>query len=128
VVARRAANQCAGLARSSSRSKGTTASSLGSLNASHASTNALAHAAPTSRVGRLATYASAIHALNAAPVNSLAAKQAIAEAAAALAKASNKAVTPAAVQAVNANLGLKVSKTNVVAIADQATDDKASSR
>jgi hypothetical protein len=108
------------------RGKGSTAPSLGSLNASHASNQALAHAAPNSRVGHLAAYAAAVKAFKAAPPNSLAAKHALSQAAQALALASNKAVTPATVQAVNKNLGLKVSATTATAIAKQATVDKSS--
>src|SRR5262249_46283479 len=101
-------------------------SAMGSLNASHASTTGLAHAAPNSAVGQLAGYAAAINALNAAAPNSLAAKQATTQAAQALARASNKTVTPATVQAVNQNLGLTVTNAPATAIANQANADKAS--
>jgi hypothetical protein len=84
----------------------------------------LAHAAPNSRVGRIAAYTAAIKSLKAAPPNSPAAARAISKAAQSLALASNKAVTPAAVQAVNANLGLKVSAADVAAIANQANADR----
>jgi hypothetical protein len=98
---------------------------MGALNASHASSTALAHAAPNSRVGHLAAYAAAIKSLSAAPPNSLAAALAISQAAQALAKASNKSVTPLSVRAVNKTMGLNVSATNVAAIADQANTDRA---
>jgi hypothetical protein len=108
------------------KGRGATASALGSLNASHVSAQGLAHAASNSRVGQLSGYAAAVHSLNAAPPHSLAASRAISQAAQALAKASNKTVTPTVVQAVNVNLGLTVSRSNAAAIARQANFDKGS--
>ena len=55
--------------------KGSTASTLGALNAAHASPNALAHASPNSRVGKIAAYKDSVAALNTANAN-LAAAQA----------------------------------------------------
>jgi hypothetical protein len=71
---------------------GATAASLGSLNASHASPSAFAHAAPNSVVGQLAAYASA---LNNGNINA---------AALALAAAANHSLTAQTVMAVNTNL------------------------
>jgi hypothetical protein len=105
--------------------KGSVASGLGSLNASHASSQALAHAAPNSRVGHIAAYASAIKSLEAAPPHSRAAARAISRAAQSIALASNKTVMPATVQAVDARLGLTVSKAEAIAIANQANVDRA---
>ena len=45
------------------------ASSLGALNGAHASPNARTHAAPNSRVGRIATYAKVVQAENALAIN-----------------------------------------------------------
>jgi hypothetical protein len=67
---------------------------MGSLNASHANANALVNASANSRVGALATYGKAVQQGN------------LALAAQALAKASNKAVNAAMVNAVNVNMGL----------------------
>lgn len=49
-----------------SSSHGSDASSLGALNAAHASENALAHANPNSRVGKIAAYRDAVLAAQAA--------------------------------------------------------------
>jgi hypothetical protein len=49
---------------SASSSHGALASSLGALNAAHASTTALDSAAPNSRVGRIATYGKVVDAEN----------------------------------------------------------------
>ena len=87
----------------------------------------MAHAAPNSRVGRIAAYRAAIEALNKAPPNSLAARQALTRAALALSQASNKSVTTTSVSTVNTNLGLKVSARNVdtiVALASKDTDSR----
>ena len=54
--------------------KGSTASKLGALNAAHASPNALAHASPNSRVGKIAAYKDSVAALNTANANLAAAQ------------------------------------------------------
>ena len=74
------------------RGHGALASAMGSLNASHASQQAFAHASHNSVVGQLAAYASALNQGN------------LSAAAQSLAKASNHALTAQVVTAVNANL------------------------
>lgn len=66
----------------------------GSLNAAHASATARAHAAPNSRVGKIASYESAIQAGD------------IAAAGASLADAANKTIIGSMVHAVNDLLGI----------------------
>jgi hypothetical protein len=95
----------------SQTSHGALASALGSLNAVHASPTALAHAAPTSQVGMLASYQSAMLAALAMPATTPAQiaqrNAAIASARAdLLAPAANKGLTPATVTAVDQRLGL----------------------
>jgi len=88
---------------------GRSAAIRGSLNASHASPSALAHAAPNSRVGHVAAYVAAVRAGN------------LTAAAQALAKASNKSVTTQTVQALNARLGVSTTESQAAAIAAKAT-------
>jgi len=101
---------------------GATAAALGSLNASHASAQAFAHASPNSVVGHLAAYAAALN-------NGLTNAN-IATAAQALAKAANHSLTTTVVMAVNNNLTAKgvlnVSVDNTVAahIASMANADR----
>jgi len=89
---------------------GATASQLGALNAAHASPTALAHAAPNSRVGMIASYDSAMtRALampSATPAQRAARNSAISQARAQLATASNKPVTASVARAVDRQLGL----------------------
>ena len=99
--------------------KGSTASSLGGLNAAHASSVALGHAAPNSEIGMIAAYAAAINAYNSATTPAAQAT-ALTAAATALANASNKGVTSATVDALNLLLGVSVSSTTVDSIAAQA--------
>lgn len=103
--------------------EGSSASSLGALNAAHASPTALGHAAANSRVGRIATYDKVVRAENTLenPNATLAQKQAAqaylnsqgldqmsAQQAerTALARAANKPVTQQVMDAVNDLLGL----------------------
>lgn len=82
----------------------------GALNAAHASSNALAHAAPKSRVGQIATYDRSMLTALAMPTNTaaqLAARDAvIAASRAQLATVTNKNLTPSVVTLVDARLGL----------------------
>jgi len=117
---------------SSKSTKGSTASTLGALNAAHASPNALAHASPTSRVGKIAAYKDSVAALNTANANLAAAQaafaanpnpatqaaltaaeeaQATAQAntAQALATAANKSISTATVVGVDNLLGVSLS-------------------
>ena len=114
------------------KGKGSTASALGALNAAHASANALAHASPNSRVGKVAAYKDAINSLNTTnanlaaaqsafnanptPANQMAlndaiAAQATAQAAAAqaLANAANKSISTTSVVGVDNLLGVSLS-------------------
>jgi hypothetical protein len=75
--------------------------SLGRLNAAHASTQALANAAPNSAVGRIAAYRDVLD------VKELD-EAAIEDAAKALAAASNKPVTEDTVRALNGLLGIEL--------------------
>jgi hypothetical protein len=103
--------------------EGGTASSLGALNAAHASRAALTHAAANSRVGRIATYEKVVRAENTlanpnatpaqkqaaqAYLNSLGLGQMSAQQAerTALARAANKPITQQVIDAVNDLLGL----------------------
>ena len=90
---------------------GSLASSLGSLNAVHASTTAMVHAAPNSQVGQIASYHSAMVTAVSMPTNTpaaVAARNAAIAAARAdiLGPATNKELTPAVVSAVDSKLGL----------------------
>jgi hypothetical protein len=71
------------------------ASALGSLNASHASATARAHASPNSQVGKLAAYEAAL------------AEGDLEAAAAALGSAANKEITPEVVAEVNQNMSIE---------------------
>jgi protein involved in temperature-dependent protein secretion len=105
---------------------------LGALNAAHASPNALAHASPSSRVGKIAAYKESVSALNAANANLASAQAAFnanpnpttqsalaaaeqaqataqANAAQALANAANKSISTASVVGVNSLLGVSLS-------------------
>jgi len=90
--------------------KGAVAAAAGALNAAHASPTALAHAAPGSTVGKIASYDRAMLAALAMPANTpaqIAARNtAIAAARGRLAASSNKSLTPAVVSRVDALLGL----------------------
>jgi hypothetical protein len=115
----------------SKSTKGSTASQLGALNAAHASPNALAHASPSSRVGKIAAYKDSVAALNTANTNLAAAQaafaanpnattqaaltaaqsaQATAQAntAQALATAANKSISTSSVVGVNNLLGVSL--------------------
>ncbi|MGH7125454.1 MAG: hypothetical protein ACREFI_13850 [Stellaceae bacterium] len=107
-------------AATSKNTKGLTASALGALNAAHASPNALAHASPNSRVGKIAAYKDAINALNVANANlaacasncgALVSAQATAQAnaAQALANAANKSISTTSVVGVDNLLGVSLS-------------------
>lgn len=90
---------------------GSLASTLGSLNAAHASSKALAHASPTSTVGLIGAYHNAMVAALAmpavTPAQVMARNAAIASARAdLLAQAANKDLTPAGVSAVDKQIGL----------------------
>lgn len=92
-------------------SHGALASALEALNAAHASPTALAHAAPTSRVGLIAAYDRAMLAALPMPTATLAEIAARNAAIAAarqnqLAAAANKGLTPSAVAHVDALIGL----------------------
>jgi len=95
-------------------SHGVTAASLGSLNASHASAQAFAHASPHSVVGQLSAYAVALN------------KGDLSAAASALAQAANHSVTAAVVTTVNTNLtqahvlSVSVSQSQAATIASMA--------
>ena len=101
---------------------GSTASTLGSLNAGHASATAMAHASPHSRVGELAVYKSDLAAYKAALAsnNPIAARQNLAAAAQALAVAANKTVTTNTVAALNRELGIRFSTATDTQIAQLA--------
>ena len=124
--------------------KGAMASTLGALNAAHASPNALAHASPNSRVGHVAAYKEAVNGLNTANANLAAAQAAFnaspttanamalanaqtaqtnaqATAAQALATAANKSISASTVTGVNSLLGVSLSApTTPDALAAQA--------
>jgi hypothetical protein len=91
-------------------SQGAIASAAAALNAAHASPQALANAAPGSRVGQISAYDRAMIAALAMPGTSpaqIAARTAsIAAARAQLATASTKSLTPAVVARVDSLLGL----------------------
>jgi len=90
---------------------GSIASATGSLNASHASLNAMSHAAPNSTVGMIGSYRGAMLAAlgmpTATPAQVAARNTAIAAARAdLLGPASNKELTPSVVSAVDKQIGL----------------------
>jgi hypothetical protein len=91
-------------------SSGQLASALGALNAAHASPAALAHAAPGSKVGQIATYdramLTALAMPDITPAQIAARNAAIAAARGQLAAASNKSLTPPVVARVDDLLGL----------------------
>ena len=109
---------------------GATASTLGSLNAAHASDTALAHASSHSRVGELATYKTDIAAFRAALAsnNPIAARQDLAAAAQALARAANKTVTADTVAALNTELGIRLSTATDTRIAQLAETNRQQQR
>lgn len=107
-------------------------STLGALNAAHTSPNALAHASPNSRVGKIAAYKDAVGTLNTANANLATAQAAFAatpnamtqadltaaqsaqaaaqaNAAQALANAANKSISTSSVVGVNNLLGVSLS-------------------
>jgi uncharacterized membrane protein len=102
---------------------------MGSLNASHASLEAFAHASPNSVVGQLAAYAQALN--NYATTQN---EASLAQAAHALALASNNPLNASVVNAVNANLmsasvlstNLSLSPNEVNAVVEMANQDQAS--
>ena len=94
----------------SAKKSGLSASSLGRLNAAHASPNARANAAPHSAVGLLGQYVDAVEADD------------LEAAAAALAAAANKDIDLAVVGAVDDLLGLEVDEEDEQEIADLASD------
>lgn len=83
------------------------ASSLGRLNAAHASERALANASPNSTVGRIGAYKAALEDGD------------LAAAAEALASVSNKAVTEASVRSLNGLLGVTAEETQITEIVDK---------
>lgn len=91
-------------------SSGQMSSALGALNAAHASSNALNHAASGSRVGHIATYDKAMLSALAMPTNTpvaiAAQTAAIASARTQLAANSNKSLTAQVVTKVDGYLGL----------------------
>ena len=100
--------------RGSTVSHGSLASALGALNAVHASPTAMAHAAPTSTVGMIGAYHSAMVTALAMPSTTptqIAARNAAIAAARSslLAQAANKSLTPSVVTAVDQRLGLPAS-------------------
>jgi hypothetical protein len=98
------------------------AAQLGALNAAHASQTALAHAAPNSRVGLIASYRNSLLAYEQALAsnNTVQASNALAAAAQSLAKASNKSITTSSVAALNNQLGIQTSTATNAVIASQA--------
>jgi hypothetical protein len=96
---------------------GNLASAAGNLNAAHASPNALAHAAPNSTVGRIATYNRAMVSALAMPTGTraqrAARRDAIATARMGLAGAANKPLSGAVVARVDQQLGLPRSNPNI---------------
>jgi hypothetical protein len=94
-------------------SHGQISSALGALNAAHASPVALAHAAPSSRVGVMAAYDHAmVNALGmpaTTPAQIAARNAAIGAARSQLAVSANKQVTPAVATRVDTLLGLPAS-------------------
>jgi hypothetical protein len=102
----------------STTSHGSIASAMGSLNASHASLNAMSHAAPTSTVGMIGSYrgamVTAIGMPTATPAQVAARNAAIASARAdVLGPAANKELTPSVVSAVDKQLGLPATNPNL---------------
>lgn len=93
-------------------SQGELAKAAGALNAAHASSAGLAHAAPGSRVGQIATYDRAMLSAISLPVSTpteiAAHNAAIAAARAQLATASNKTLTSTVISQIDARLGLPV--------------------
>lgn len=93
-----------------SASQGQLASASGALNAAHASPNALAHAAPGSRVGQIATYDRLMRSALAMPANTqaeIAARNAaIGAARTQLSTATNKTLTGPVISQVDRRLGL----------------------
>ena len=91
-------------------SNGQLASALGALNAAHASPTALAHAAPGSTVGKIATYdklmVSALAMPTATATQIAARNAAITSARLQLASTTNKSVTPTVIAKVDQTLGL----------------------
>lgn len=91
-------------------SNGQIASASGALNAAHASPSALAHAAPTSNVGRISTYDKMMLGAIAMPSSTsaqvVARNAAITAARVQLASGTNKTVTAAVITNVDKNLGL----------------------
>jgi hypothetical protein len=97
-----------------SKGQGLTASSLGSLNAAHASAMGLAHANRlNSVVGQIATYKDALTSEDGADIEA---------AAEALANAANKPIDQSVVGAVNDLLGIDVDQGTEQDIADKAAD------
>ena len=95
----------------STTSHGSIASVMGSWNASHASLNAMSHAAPTSKVGMIGSYRGAMVTALGMPTATpaqVAARNAAIEAARAdlLGPAANKELTPSVVSAVDKQIGL----------------------
>lgn len=90
------------------KGKGLTASSLGRLNAAHASDTARAHAAPNSTVGRIAAFGNALEAGD------------IEAAAEALADAANKSISPDVVSATAGLMGVDVDEATAEAVSDAA--------
>lgn len=96
-----------------SRLKGKAASSLGNLNAAHASTQGMTHAAPNSMPGQLNAYAMAMRAALAIK-DPVAQQQAIAKARAQLSQVANKPVSTQDVGRVDSMLGIRSSEAQMV--------------
>jgi hypothetical protein len=90
------------------------ASTLGSLNAAHASKNARAHAAPNSAVGAIAAF------VNAVESDELSRRQRVEAAAQALASRANKPITAPVVSRVANLANVEVSRRAARAIAERA--------
>lgn len=95
---------------------GVSASTLGSLNAAHASETARAHAAPNSAVGAIAAFANAVES------EELSDEQRIEAAAQALASKANKAITAPVVSKVADLANVEVDDETANAIAERAAE------
>ena len=95
---------------------GVSASTLGSLNAAHASSTARAHAAPNSAVGAIAIF------VNAAGSDELSDEQRVEAAAQALASRANKPITEPVVSQVADLADVEVSSEEATAIAERAAE------
>ena len=100
----------AGASSNGAASNGQLNSAMGALNAAHASSAAMAHAAPGSTVGKISTYDKSMLAAlalpSATPAQIAARNTAISNARLQLASTTNKSLTPAVITKVDLTLGL----------------------